>query len=388
MVKKVLMACSNNWNSPFQVGSHHIANEFIKSGWQVAFVSDPISPLHFLFPSDKNNILRDRFKVYKKHGLEEYDGKLWAYVPGTLLAPHNRMILKNDWVQSNWEKLTIPNVIRLVKQRGFGEVDLLYLDSLNQSFWLDHIGAKKSIYRLADNNRGFDKYTGASRKLEEKVAERVDHVFYTSRELKNYFEKDKVKQMSYLPNGVNYQHFQNVTDDLPEEFLSIPEPRIIYVGAIDVWFDFELMNYLVKNMPDVYFTLIGPSSLAKKLLKNSHNLFLLGKKEYASLPAYLSKSDLGIIPFNVRDYPDLVNSVNPLKMYEYLASGIDVVAPEWNAIKDLQAPIYFYNDVKQAEDCIRKILKDKSESQSLKGFAETFDWNHTFKDLMSQLLCF
>jgi hypothetical protein len=42
------MACSNPWNSVFQVGSHHLAREFLKLGYEVAFISDPISPFHLL----------------------------------------------------------------------------------------------------------------------------------------------------------------------------------------------------------------------------------------------------------------------------------------------------------------------------------------------------
>lgn len=37
MSKKVIMACSNYWTSPLQVGSHQIAKVFVKKGWEVAF---------------------------------------------------------------------------------------------------------------------------------------------------------------------------------------------------------------------------------------------------------------------------------------------------------------------------------------------------------------
>ena len=123
--KKVLMACSNPWNSVFQVGSHHIARQFIEMGYEVAFISDPISPLHIIGGSG----LKKRFQIYRTGG--ENKGNLWAYVPGALLTPHNFPLLRSKWVHQYWHTLTIPNLIKKVKKRGFDQVDILYFDPTN-----------------------------------------------------------------------------------------------------------------------------------------------------------------------------------------------------------------------------------------------------------------
>ena len=70
--RRVLMACSNYWNSPIQVGDQQIARLFVKEGWEVAYVSTPISPLHFLggFTCD----LRERLATYRAGGTRDLLG--------------------------------------------------------------------------------------------------------------------------------------------------------------------------------------------------------------------------------------------------------------------------------------------------------------------------
>jgi hypothetical protein len=44
--KKALLACPVYWTSPLQYGSHHLARQLVKSGFEAAYVSDPICPAH------------------------------------------------------------------------------------------------------------------------------------------------------------------------------------------------------------------------------------------------------------------------------------------------------------------------------------------------------
>src|SRR2546430_1635291 len=134
--QKVLMACPNYWDSPFQVGSHHLGRAFADSGREIAYVSDPVSPLHLLKWSSE---LRERLACYLRGGVRRLDGKVWAYVPGALLTPHNRHGLRAEWMYRHWPALSWPDVRRTIRNHGFGTVDLLYFDSIAQRFWLDEV---------------------------------------------------------------------------------------------------------------------------------------------------------------------------------------------------------------------------------------------------------
>ena len=122
--KRLLMASANYWRSPFQVGSHHLARGFARAGWEVAFVSDPISPLH-LFGGHVKDV-RERYDLYRRHGATDCDGDVWTYVPGALLTPHNRPLLRTRWIGERWAALSWPPLLETLRKRGFGEVDLVY----------------------------------------------------------------------------------------------------------------------------------------------------------------------------------------------------------------------------------------------------------------------
>ena len=383
-VKKILMACCNYWNSPFQVGSHHIAKGFLDLGWEVAFISDPISPLHVL--AGVNDELKERYHIYHRNGVRYYDNRLWTYVPAALCTPHNKPILKSEWVYKNWFKLTYPNIISEVKSQGFDEVDLVYLDSVTQSFWLDNIKYKKAIFRVADKNVGFDKVSDSSRNIESEIAQKVNTVIYTAHNLKEYVLDMKPKQILHVPNGVNFDHFANANKTMPDDLKNIPKPIAIYVGAIAEWFDYEWIMAAARALPKVSFVLIGPDKMAKEKLKPLNNIYLLGRKNYQDVPAYLHNADVGLIPFNVKQFPDLVHSINPLKLYEYMACGLPTVSTEWEELKLLRSPSVLSKDVNEFIGMISNIIKGKRmPSEDYIDYARQYRWSHKVKELVEFL---
>ena len=66
MAEKVLMCVMNYYTCPFRVGSHHYAWSFKKLGYDVAYISKPLSPWHLLF--SKNRERTDRFEIWRKPG--------------------------------------------------------------------------------------------------------------------------------------------------------------------------------------------------------------------------------------------------------------------------------------------------------------------------------
>nr|WP_314440093.1 glycosyltransferase [uncultured Campylobacter sp.] len=365
MSKKVLMAVANYYTSPFQVGSHHYARAFEKLGYEVLFISNPISPIHKIFAN--SNELKERERIYKKGG--ERAGGIFYYVPYSLFTPQNKPFLSSNFVLNNWQNFTHPNLLNFIRERGFSEVDILWFDSPLFGFLLDTINYKKSILRIADYSKGFNAVSDVQFNAEINIANKVDAVIYTAKNLKEKYAeiKDKSK-MKYVPNGIDLDFFKAADRSLPQELEDIPEPRVIYVGAIHDWFDVDLVYYCAKNLPNFSFIIIGPEQKDLSLLKKLKNIHILGSIPYAKIPAFLYNSQVGIIPFNVKDYPDLVNSINPLKMYEYLACGLKVVSVEWEQIKDMSDIIYLVNTKDEFCNAIKYDHSKEYDLQKLSWF--------------------
>lgn len=377
--RKILMGCVNYWTSPFQVGSHHYARQFVEAGFDVGFISEPISPFHLA--KGMSHDLRERLKLYLANGKHYHDGRLWAYVPGALLAPGHRWPMRTRRLQRSWWKLTMPNVVRTTAEQGFDEVDLLYLDSVKHHFWRKRIKARRVVYRMADYNPGFERFSPALHDLERRLIRKADVVVYSSQTLAEYVASLGPKKMVHIPNGVDFQHFQEGPADVPLEYQRLPKPIVVYVGSLDVWFDYGLLTYTARRLPNVSFVLIGPEEMARTRLALP-NVHFLGRKPYHALPGYLHHADAGIIPFDVAGHARLIHSVNPLKLYEYLSCGLPVVATEWDELRRLSSPARLCRTREQFVAALTDVLRTPPPKATLRQYAATMDWANSAKALL------
>jgi len=383
MSRKALFASSNFWTSPFQVGSHAIAHALLRMGWQVAFISDPLSPFH-LFKKDLSLNLQ-RFTIYRHGGLSTHQGKLWAYLPMAACIPRNHLFLRSQLVFKNWPQFTFPNIVRTVRQQGFGEVDLLYLDNSTQSFWIDKIKHKKSLLRIVDNYSARQEYTPCNLTAEKKLAEEVDLVIYSAAKLKSYISKFRVKSARFFPNGVDFDHFNRPRKNSPPEYENIPHPRIVYVGETETRFDYELVKTAALRLPDYSFIIIGNTDPMKKIFKEAANVYLLGTKLYENLPSYLQFADTGIIPYNLKKHKKLIDSVNPLKLHQYFAAGLPVVAASGRELESMKTAAHLYSSADQFIRSLQEVTQQKVVQEDLFNFARGLDWQPRVEALMADL---
>ena len=75
---------------------------------------------------------------------------------------------------------------------------------------------------------------------------------------------------------------------------------------------------------------IGPIEPLARVdkVRNMRNIHFLGKQPYSKLPNYLAGFDVCVNPFVLGK---LADSVSPIKLYEYLASGKPVVSVDMSA---------------------------------------------------------
>lgn len=168
-----------------------------------------------------------------------------------------------------------------------------------------------------------------TRKAEDKVIKEVDKVFAVSEKLLG-----KARELNpntfYLPNATSFENFNRVTKQIPisPEILTYPQPRIGYVGKITPWrIDFDLIRYISEARPDWSILMIGPVHpdarvLADELSKQG-NVFFTGPKNYYSLPEYIKGFNVCILPHKI---DSLTESMDPIKLYDYLATGKPIVA--------------------------------------------------------------
>jgi glycosyltransferase involved in cell wall biosynthesis len=381
--KRALMGCSNYWDSPFQVGSQHLARALVRAGYDVAYLSDPISPMHLCrgWTAD----LQQRLAIYRTRGRHDLDGHLWTYVPAAWLTPHNKPLLRSRAVMGSWHRWTWPNLAALVAARGFAEVDLLYIDSMHQSCWLDSVRYRRSVYRVPDFNPHFEKYTPAAAAAEQEMAQRVDLVVYPSHQLHTYVEALGARRSLLLANGVDHAHFAGAPLPCPPEYRALSGPIAVYVGVIPDWFHFDWIRQAAIELPEMTFVLIGPDRLARERLSGLANVHPLGVRPYATLPSYLQHAHVGLMPFNVEINPRGVEVLQPQKLLAYFASGLPVVSSDWKNLRELDSPADLCASADQFVDALRRATTTTIDTASLRGFAARFNWDRQTSLLLEQL---
>jgi glycosyltransferase involved in cell wall biosynthesis len=380
--RRALVAAHLDWGTHARVGSHHLSRTLVEAGWDVAYVSNAISPVQALRDWDE---FRGRLRRHAWRGERHMGGHLWALMPFALVTPHNTPVLGTRWVHEHWQRLTLPNLIQTVHRRGFSDLDLLFMESPAQAFWLDSVRYRRSAARVMDRMAGFRRYGAEMRRLEERVVQAVDLVAYSARSLEADVSTMGAKATLYLPNGVDYGFFAGGNAAVPEDLATIRRPRAIYVGAMDAWFDFETMNEVAKRMLDVSFVFIGPSGLARRRLQERPNVHLLGPRPHTSLPGYLHNSDVGLIPFDATGSAELVNAIHPLKLYEYLAAGLPVVAARWEELEGLASPAVLCSSADEFAAAIRIAVSQRPDPSTGREFARRADWAERLESLFAEL---
>jgi glycosyltransferase involved in cell wall biosynthesis len=116
---------------------------------------------------------------------------------------------------------------------------------------------------------------------------------------------------------------------LDEAMAALPTPRIVFTGAIvTTKLDLELLVALARARPIWSFALVGPIGPGDprtdvSALVAEPNIHLLGPRSYTELPDVLRAASAGLIPYARNE---LTESIFPMKVYEYLAAGLPVVA--------------------------------------------------------------
>jgi glycosyltransferase involved in cell wall biosynthesis len=133
------------------------------------------------------------------------------------------------------------------------------------------------------------------------------------------------------PNVADTESFARALEPGPLDsaVAALAQPRIVFTGAVVASkLDLPLLLALARARPEWSFALVGPVGPGDprtdvSALATEPNIHLLGARSYAELPDVLRAADAGIIPYARNE---LTESIFPMKVYEYLAAGLPVVA--------------------------------------------------------------
>ncbi len=385
-MKRILWCANTFWESPFQVGANHLARRFARNGWEVFFLANAIIPLSLLNAARREfvhpQLASWRAGAQKANGLP-----LHYYTPMALASHRNRRFLNSRFLLRHWVRFTLPPLGRLLRTYGFHDPDVMMVDHPLFTSLVRLLRPKKLCLRITDNLSGFQAASLAMIEAETELMASAPRLVYTSPALEPLVRRNRPAGLAgtlCLPNGVHFKHFQEPAP-LPEEYARLPRPICLYVGEVNHWFDAGLLEYCALGMPQASFVVVGPGDAIAARCAAMPNVHLLGTRPYDALPGYLQHADVGLIPFDVQGNRALVDAISPLKLLEYMASGLPVVSVRWAGLERMRSPARLADTPGEFLGLIRETLAAPPQQAALKEYAAQHDWDEKFIALRDYL---
>jgi GT2 family glycosyltransferase/glycosyltransferase involved in cell wall biosynthesis len=197
---------------------------------------------------------------------------------------------------------------------------------------VDLLPVGSTIYDLTDDWAAFEVDPERRQHVQERIeslGHRAAMIFACSRTLEQGARRwsDRVR---FLPNAVDPPADERAT---PADLARIARPRLGYAGTLhSSRLDVTLLSRAAELRPAWSFVLLGPDLLKpadRSRLFALPNVHYIGARPHSEVRAYLEGLDICLLIHRVTEF---TRSLDPLKVYEYLAAGRPIIStPVGNA---------------------------------------------------------
>lgn len=313
-----------------------------------------------------------------------------SYQKGKLVTNHPRTAhltlcryFKLPFARFGWIKSANDWIIRFTTALWIRKYDVIYLcHPLFMSRSILKCG-KVVVYDCMDDVLSFPKMTLEEKRVlhekEKSLVERAECVLCSSDDLKRkLISRYKVESKYHVVNNATSIDMYEEDTSLPFE---IPRPPrggklATYIGTISEWMDFNLLEEMLKRNEKLIIMLVGPIQVKAP---RHERLILPGPVDQRHIKHIMRISDALVMPFEIND---LIRSVNPVKLYEYIYSEKPVICVKYKETEIFRdyVHLYEYGDLKQCNALFERLLRGKLKPLGKKASREEFLKNNTWKN--------
>ncbi len=222
-------------------------------------------------------------------------------------------------------------------------------------------------------------------RMEQKMMEAADLVVANSAYLANYSRKFNPRSYD-IGQGCDVDSYLVASPQVPDDMKKIPAPIIGFTGAISgTRLDEKVVEHIAEQLPNCSVVMVGPvtDGFNDESLKRFKNVYFLGRKDPADIPAYVYQFDICINPQQVNQ---LTIGNYPRKADEYLAMGKPMVATRTDAMEMFADYVFLCNSKEEYVSHIKKILEDPElRTGSITKDRQAFALTHTWENSVGKL---
>ena len=262
-------------------------------------------------------------EVTPRYQLKDADGYPNVKIMQTYF-PASQFYKDGEWVDS--ERLRLLQEALQEELSGQFECPVQWFYDPMAVFFANKLNDRAVVYDCMDQLSQFKFAPPALIDRERQLLEAADVVFTGGRKL--WEAKSKANENCHFYGcGVDLNHFSKARADqtvVPHDIHFVHRPVLGFFGVVDERIDYELITRLADANPEWSIVMIGPvAKVDPNSLPNRTNVYWVGRREYATLPAYAKGFDVCIMPFALNEATEYIN---PTKALEYMATGKPIVS--------------------------------------------------------------
>jgi len=276
--------------------------------------------------------------------------------------------------------LNMYRIKNIAEKLGFGDAIIINYNPLNREYF-EYFKDNKKYFDAVDNwieNNIFKEYKEELLANYKYIIQNSILTFTRPEKLKDNLEKiayceDKTdtamvcnnikNNIAIVLNGVDLDHykFPKKIDRIDKIMSNIDKDKIKigYLGVIkEDRIDSNLLEYLLTEHGDKQFIFSGPiaGNFNTERFKKFNNIIFTGAMSYFEMPYLYSKFDICIIPHLLNDF---IKSMDPVKIYGYLAAGKPIVSVPVPGVEKFADLIDVASNKEDFSNSIKRISEDK-----------------------------
>jgi teichuronic acid biosynthesis glycosyltransferase TuaH len=239
------------------------------------------------------------------------------------------------------------------------------------------------VYDCMDDATGF--YSNAGDRdyiaqLETELIKKAALVLCSSQNLLERLRTNHTAaRLELLRNGLPQAWLSR---EIKHQAVKAGECHVAYIGTVAAWFDWNAVLMALERLPSLRVHIIGPGEVARP---RHERLIHHGPVAHSQLLELAERFQAFIMPFQVTP---LIEGVDPVKLYEYLAFGREVIAVHYAEIERFAPFMHLYRNgtgfVNLLERLIARTLERRNTSEA-QTFLQQNTWEKRVQVLQSLL---
>jgi glycosyltransferase involved in cell wall biosynthesis len=192
-----------------------------------------------------------------------------------------------------------------------------------------------------------------------------------------------------VANGVDADHYEDVLKDGPRApaLAGKPGPILGYTGTIHPdRVDVDLVEKVARHFSSGTVALVGPLLLDdadKARLQSCGNVVMTGPVPYKDIPTFMRAFDVCITPHVMTSFTE---SLNPIKLWEYLAAGKPIVSTNVAGFRDYDRLVHLATDADSFIGAVQAALhEDPALREERRGEARRHSWAQRIDEVVEVL---